>query len=265
MWIEEFGSVRFDSVCLCSNGALHNSVLFCTVMSHVMYHVTSSTIISLKMEVGNRVHRQHVRRTKMYLAKRRKIRRRIQIVILLLLQTLSTRRVWRHPRETWWSRVAMVNLDDWPNEMFAANLRMSRETFFWLCSELEPHIRKKTTNYRKAVPVSVRLAITLWRLATNVEYRTLGHLFGVGLSTTGNIVRSCCRAIKEHLMPRYVKMPKDQQFREILSGFENVWGFPHCAGAIDGTHIPIIAPSEDHADYFNRYFLVYFDYNHHII
>ena len=116
---------------------------------------------------------------------------------------------------------------------------MSRETFFWLCSELEPQIRKKTTNYRKAVPASARLANTLWRLATNVEYRTLGHLFGVGLSTTGNIVRSCCHAIQEHLMPRYVKMPKDQQFREILSGFENVWGFPLCAGAVDGTHIPI--------------------------
>ena len=38
-------SVRFDSVCLCSNGALHNSVQFCTVMSHVMYHVISSSAV----------------------------------------------------------------------------------------------------------------------------------------------------------------------------------------------------------------------------
>ena len=30
------------------------------------------------------------------------------------------------------------------------------------------------------------------------------------------------------------------------------WGFPMCAGCIDGTHIPIIAPKENHKDYVNR-------------
>ena len=43
--IEEFGSVRFDSVCPCSNGALHNTVKFCTVMYHVMYYVISSSAV----------------------------------------------------------------------------------------------------------------------------------------------------------------------------------------------------------------------------
>ena len=30
------------------------------------------------------------------------------------------------------------------------------------------------------------------------------------------------------------------------------WGFPSCAGAIDGTHILIQAPLENHTDYINR-------------
>ena len=38
----------------------------------------------------------------------------------------------------------------------------------------------------------------------------------------------------------------------MVHGFEDVWGFPQCAGAIDGSHIPIQAPSECAKDYYNR-------------
>ncbi len=34
--------------------------------------------------------------------------------------------------------------------------------------------------------------------------------------------------------------------------YEETWGFPNCGGAIDGTHIPIIAPVDSHGDYLNR-------------
>ena len=34
--------------------------------------------------------------------------------------------------------------------------------------------------------------------------------------------------------------------------FLHTWGFPQCFGAIDGSHIPIIAPSTDPLDYYNR-------------
>ncbi|KAA8578711.1 hypothetical protein FQN60_009233, partial [Etheostoma spectabile] len=33
---------------------------------------------------------------------------------------------------------------------------------------------------------------------------------------------------------------------------ESRWGIPQCVGAIDGSHIPIIAPQEYHCEYFNR-------------
>ncbi|XP_071810727.1 uncharacterized protein [Apostichopus japonicus] len=36
------------------------------------------------------------------------------------------------------------------------------------------------------------------------------------------------------------------------SSFENRWGFPQCVGAIDGSHIPIISPTDHPADYYNR-------------
>ena len=39
---------------------------------------------------------------------------------------------------------------------------------------------------------------------------------------------------------------------EVVRGFEEVWGFPQCFGAIDGSHIPILAPHNSATDYYNR-------------
>ena len=44
-----FDSIQFHSVCLCSNRSLHNSVQFCMVMSHVMYHVISSSTVGKEL------------------------------------------------------------------------------------------------------------------------------------------------------------------------------------------------------------------------
>ena len=43
-----------------------------------------------------------------------------------------------------------------------------------------------------------------------------------------------------------------QGLRTIVDSFESKWGFPQCTGAIDGSHIPIIAPAENALDYYNR-------------
>ena len=74
---------------------------------------------------------------------------------------------------------AVIDINAWPNEMITLNLRMTKDTFMILCSDLEPHIQCRDTDNRKANSANHRVAITVWRLATNVEYRILSHLFGV--------------------------------------------------------------------------------------
>ena len=39
---------------------------------------------------------------------------------------------------------------------------------------------------------------------------------------------------------------------EVIRGFEEVWGFPQCFGAIDGSHFPILAPHDSATEYYNR-------------
>ena len=56
--------------------------------------------------------------------------------------------------------------DSWWRE----NQRMSKETFEIICNELRPHLQRQETRFRHPVTVEVRVAVTIWRLATNVEY-----------------------------------------------------------------------------------------------
>ena len=94
--------------------------------------------------------------------------------------------------------------------------------------------------------------MTVWRLATNVDYRTLSELFGIGKSTVGDIVIETCNVIATHMLSQYVYIPQGEKLKEIVEGFEAYWGFPQAAGAIDGTHIPILRPDESTSDYYNR-------------
>ena len=150
------------------------------------------------------------------------------------------------PRNRHWWTAAGNGLfgEHWWKE----NLRMNRETFNVLCNELRPFIQKQVTTLRQPVSVETRVAVTVRKLATNVEYRTLS----IGVSTVGNIVVETCHAITENLLPKCVYIPEGSALREVVQGFETSWGFPQVAGAIDGSHVPIVKPLESVSDYYNR-------------
>ena len=59
-------------------------------------------------------------------------------------------------------------------------------------------------------------------------------------------------AIVEHLTTKHINFPTGQGLRRIVDSFSSKWGFPQCIGAIDGSHIPIIAPTESPLHYYNR-------------
>eukprot|EP00118_Oscarella_pearsei_P022072 m.251670 g.251670 ORF g.251670 m.251670 type:complete len:303 (+) comp40338_c0_seq3:519-1427(+) len=102
---------------------------------------------------------------------------------------------------------------------------------------------------RRAISVEKRAAITLWFLASMAEYRTIAYLFGVGKSTVCSIINETCRAIVAALLQEYISFPAGPALQEIVSGFSHM---PQCAGAIDGSHIPITPPALNHTDYYNR-------------
>ena len=66
------------------------------------------------------------------------------------------------------------------------------------------------------------------------------------------IVHEVCDAIVRVLMKKYIKFPSGNQLTEVLNGFERCHGFPQCVGAVDGTHIEILAPEDCTKDYYNH-------------
>ena len=129
---------------------------------------------------------------------------------------------------------------------------MSRETFMVLRDKLRPHLERETTQFREPVSVEARVAVTIWKLGTNVEHRTIAALFGLGRSTVGEIILDTCDTIACKLMPQFIRIPEGAEIQNVVNGFEHRWGFPQTVGAINGSHIPILKPHESASDYYNR-------------
>uniref|UniRef100_A0A8C3FIM0 DDE Tnp4 domain-containing protein n=1 Tax=Chrysemys picta bellii TaxID=8478 RepID=A0A8C3FIM0_CHRPI len=168
-------------------------------------------------------------------------------IMLLMGQVIAVeRRFWAQETSTdWWDRIV---LQVWDDSQWLQNFRMRKGTFLELCDLLSPALKHQNTRMRAALTVEKRVAIALWKLATPDSYRSVGNQFGVGKFTVGAAVMQVARAITELLLRKVVTLGSVQV---IVDGFAAM-GFPNCGGAIDGTHIPILAPEHQGTQYINR-------------
>ena len=70
---------------------------------------------------------------------------------------------------------------------------MSRESFLVLCQQLEEHLIKRNTRFRKAVSVQEQVALTLYYLSDEGRLRKTANAFGLGKSTVSAIIRRACK------------------------------------------------------------------------
>ena len=87
-----------------------------------------------------------------------------------------------------------------------------------------------------AVPAKRRLAITLYFLASTAEYKTIANLFGVSAAFVCIRVKEVSQDVRKRL-PTVVSFPEGENLLQIIRRYEEKWGFPMCAGTVDGTHI----------------------------
>ena len=154
---------------------------------------------------------------------------------------------WVKPRSTtWFSRFVIEEYDD---DRWSQMFRMTKASVFELSHQLRPFIEKQNTRYRLAIPVVVRVACTLLKLAHATNTRLCSELFAIGRTTVSNIVHDTCRAINNALRHE-ISWPSGNRLFQIQNDFKELCGLPAVSGAIDGTHIHISKPRVGPEDYF---------------
>ena len=164
----------------------------------------------------------------------------------------QARSAWVFPRpQMWFQAVRRLN-DDAVDFWYKENFRISKKTFDAICQIVSPAIHRQHTTMRDAVPVEIRVATSLWRLATGDSYRTCGLMFGLAKPTA---IYCCHEFVREicNLQDQFIKFPRTQaEIKTKIEGFGRKSKIPNVVAVIDGSHIPKKDPAVNHEDYFNR-------------
>ena len=148
-------------------------------------------------------------------------------------------------------RTRINPLDEYDDTEIRKRYRLSRELIQELYDligrELEPRTRRN-----KAIPAINQICCALRYYATGTFQSVIGDSLGIHRSSVSLIVTRVTNAICR-LMNRYITFPLTREEQQkTKEEFHELAGMPNVLGAIDGTLINIVAPTEDENVYVNR-------------
>ena len=191
----------------------------------------------------------------LYFLKKKQQRVRWLNHCMLMIVLPSDRRFWCHDRKDHWFFILYRNRhNDMFHERWISLFRMSAATFDQLVDLVRLSMEKRNTRYRKSIPVPHRVAVAVFRLASGASTRMIGEVLSVGASSVCEISMEFCTVLHS-LQNKFIKFPVNgQEVTEAIHKFTtiNESKIAMIVGAVDGTHIPIIGPEINRADYFNR-------------
>ena len=184
----------------------------------------------------------------------------LQQVRCMALALQGFKRLHKRPRRLWAHKRGLHEpgffdqnlLGSFNAREFKGRMRMEVSTFEYLCKTLAPALQRQDTSMRLAIPVQVKVAVAVSRLATGNSMQCIAGLYRIGLSTSQLAVSQFCVAIKNILLKEFIRWPSPADLERFAHEFQNLHQIPYVVGAVDGSHIPIVAPRLHAADYFNR-------------
>ena len=130
---------------------------------------------------------------------------------------------------------------------------MSPLTFEYIIELAEQNTAKADTVFWKAVPIEKRVRVGLWRPSTGNSFCTISKVLGTGNSTVIKLVNKLMSELV-WMSPKFIKFPRTlgQKSKALAISPVVKSHIFQVLGAIDGTHIEILAPSDSKVDYFSR-------------
>ncbi|KAK3886761.1 hypothetical protein Pcinc_009081 [Petrolisthes cinctipes] len=130
--------------------------------------------------------------------------------------------------------------------------RLDREGIIFVTDLVRPVLLRPTVA-NKALTPEQKVIITLRYVATAKMQLCNGDDLGVSQQTVSRVISETLDALcAQPIFKRFIKFPPIQQLQQKKEQFREVAGFPEVVGAIDGTHIRIVKPSEFEVEYVNR-------------
>ena len=142
----------------------------------------------------------------------------------------------------WYENLMLQLEEEDPNE-FKAMLRMEPAMFHELQARLFDRLKKKDTNWRRALPPRLKIAITLTYLGSGHRYKTLMRCFRVPSNTISLIITEVCQAIIDEYRDEMIQCPStSEEWKEKAEEFGVRWNFGHALGALDVKHLAARKP-----------------------
>jgi hypothetical protein len=129
---------------------------------------------------------------------------------------------------------------------------VSHAIFRSLYEKLGPFLKKQQTQFRRPIFVEEKVAMSLARLGTGDGLHMVGEVYGIVECTISGIVKEFCKMVRLHLQKIFIQTPYENRLRVLAKYFERLHNIPYIIGAIDGSHIPVLAPVIGGEDYYCR-------------
>lgn len=141
-------------------------------------------------------------------------------------------------------------IDIFTDDELIKRYRFSREGIMFITDLLAPEIDHPTRRNHALLPYQ-QVLIALQYYATGTFQMVVGDPIQVSQPTSCRFINRVSRALSMKIND-FVKMPEQGQVDVIKDGFYRIRNFPGVIGCVDGTHVWIISPHLNEADYVNR-------------
>lgn len=129
--------------------------------------------------------------------------------------------------------------------------RFPRREIINLIEELRPALERNTRRSH-ALPVSTQVLVALKFYASGSFQSIVADAAGINQSSVSRIINLVTEILSEKAKTEIIMPSGGFEVNQTIQDFARISGFPRVIGAIDGTHIPIKAPSAEEPIYVNR-------------